>query len=206
MFTGIVQAVGTVRQASPYEQDRRLLIEPGALDSNGLQTGDSLAVDGCCLTLVSKAAGGLVVDVSAESLSRTTLGDLTAGDRVNLEPALTLSSALGGHLVSGHVDGIAEMLWRDPAGRCERWCLRGPQRLAQYIAEKGSVCLAGVSLTVNAVAGPEFEVSLVPHTLQVTTLGMYRSGARLNLEIDLIARYLERLMLNAAMPPANNKK
>ncbi|MCO6441526.1 MAG: riboflavin synthase [Nitrococcus mobilis] len=206
MFTGIVQAVGTVRQTSPYEQDRRLLIEPGALNSNSLQPGDSLAVDGCCLTLVSKAGDGLVVDVSAETLSRTTLGDLTAGDRVNLEPALTLSSALGGHLVSGHVDGVAEMLWRDPAGRCERWCLRGPQRLARYIAEKGSICLAGVSLTVNAVAGTEFEVALVPHTLQVTTLGARRPGERMNLEIDLVARYLERLMLSAAMPPANDER
>ena len=198
MFTGIVQTVGTVRRTSRYGRDRRLLIEPGALDLSGLRQGDSLAVDGCCLTLVSLAARGFEADVSDETLARTTLGELAAGARVNLEPALTPSSALGGHLVSGHVDGTAEILWRRPSGRSERWRLRAPQRLARYIAEKGSVCLAGVSLTVNAVAGAEFEVTLVPHTLEVTTLGMRGAGERMNLEVDLIARYLERLMLGDA--------
>lgn len=198
MFTGIVQAVGIVRQASSYGRDRRLLIEPGALDLNGLRRGDSLAVEGCCLTLVSISADGFAVDVSDETSSLTTQGNLVAGDRVNLEQALTLGTALGGHLVSGHVDGIAEILWRRPSGRCERWRLRGPERLARYIAEKGSICLAGVSLTINAVAGVEFEVTLVPHTLQVTTLGARRPGERMNLEVDLIARYLERLLLGDA--------
>ncbi|HET8700969.1 MAG TPA: riboflavin synthase [Nitrococcus sp.] len=206
MFTGIVQAVGTVRQMSTYGQDRRLLVEPGALDLSGLRQGDSLAVDGCCLTLVSITASGFTVDVSDETLARTTLGELTAGNPVNLEPALALGSALGGHLVSGHVDGTAEILWRRPAGRCERWRLRSPQRLARYIAEKGSACLAGVSLTVNAVAGAEFEVTLVPHTLEVTTLGARPPGARMNLEVDLIARYLERLMPgNAAVVSAGGE-
>lgn len=202
MFTGIVQAIGTVRRTSSYGRDRRLFIEPGTLDLSGLRQGDSLAVDGCCLTLVGIAACGLEADVSDETLSRTTLGDLAAGDRVNLEPALTLGTALGGHLASGHVDGTAEILWRRPAGRSERWRLRSPPRFARYIAEKGSICLAGVSLTVNAVAGAEFEVTLVPHTLAVTTLGARASGERMNLEVDLIARYLERLMLGdvAAAP------
>lgn len=198
MFTGIVQAIGTIRQTSSYGQDRRLLIEPGPLDLGGLRQGDSLAVDGCCLTLVSISACGLEADASDETLARTTLGDLAAGDRVNLEQALTLGTALGGHLVSGHIDGTAEILWRRPSGRSERWRLRSPQRLARYIAEKGSICLAGVSLTVNAVADAEFEVTLVPHTLAVTTLDVRGPGERMNLEIDLIARYVERLMLGDA--------
>lgn len=202
MFTGIVQAVGTVRQASAFEQDRRLLIETGGLNLQPLRQGDSVAVDGCCLTLASIAAGEIAVDLSAETLSRTTLGTLTPGERVNLEPALTLSSPLGGHLVSGHVDGLAELLWRRPAGRCERWRLRAPQRLTRYVAEKGSICVAGISLTVNAVDASEFEVNLVPHTLQVTTLGERRPGEHLNLEVDLIARYLEQLMAGTAAAPA----
>lgn len=204
MFTGIVQALGTVLQASASEQDRRLLIEPGGLELDSLRQGDSLAVDGCCLTLARIGAGEIALDLSAETLSRTTLGALAPGERVNLEPALTLSSPLGGHLVSGHVDGIAEVLWRRPAGRCERWRLRAPQRLARYIAEKGSICLAGISLTVNAVAGAEFEVNLVPHTLQVTTLGVRRPGEHLNLEVDLIARYLEQLMAGASAASARD--
>lgn len=206
MFTGIVQAVGTVRQASVFEQDRRLLIEPGGLDLQSLRQGDSVAVDGCCLTLASLAAGEIAVDLSAETLSCTTLGTLTPGKRVNLEPALTLSSPLGGHLVSGHVDGLAELLWRRPAGRCERWRLRAPQRLARYVAEKGSICLAGISLTVNAVAASEFEVHLVPHTLQVTTIGERRPGEHLNLEVDLIARYLEQLMAGTAAAAARGNE
>lgn len=205
MFTGIVQAVGTVRQTSRYGHDRRLLIEPGTLDLSGLRPGASLAVDGCCLTLVDIATCGLEADVSDETLSRTTLGDLAVGDQVNLEPALTLSTALGGHLVSGHIDDTVEILWRHPAGRSERWRLRSPQRLARYIAEKGSICLAGVSLTVNAVAGAEFEVTLVPHTLAVTTLGLRAPGERMNLEVDLIARYLERLMPGDAAAPAGDE-
>lgn len=206
MFTGIVQAVGTVRQVSPYGQDRRLLVEPGTLDLTELRSGDSLAIDGCCLTLVSSAASGLAVDVSGETLSRTTLGDLALGDRINLERALTPSSALGGHWVSGHVDSTAELLERRPSGRSECWRLRSPERFARYIAEKGSICLAGVSLTVNGVTGVEFEVTLVPHTLQVTTLGSLSPGGCMNLEVDLIARYLERLMLgDAAAAPADDE-
>ena len=203
MFTGIVQAVGRVRVVEDRGVDRRLVVETRGLDLDGARVGDSIAVNGCCLTAVLLAAGEFTADVSRETLERTTLGSLAAGSMVNLEPALALGAPLGGHLVSGHVDGIAEMLERRPEGRSERWRFRVPPGLARYIAEKGSVCLDGVSLTVNEVSGREFGVNLVPHTLSVTTLGQGRPGSPVNLEVDLLARYVERLLqVDAAGQPA----
>lgn len=195
MFTGIVQAVGTVRRTSRHSHHRRVLIETGTMDCTELREGDSLAVDGCCLTVAKLVPGGVETDLSEETLSRTTLGSLNTGDRVNLEQALTLSTPLGGHLVSGHVDGVTELLRRHRSGRTERWRLHCPTRLCRYIAVKGSICVAGISLTINSIAGTEFEVTLIPHTLEMTNLSDRRPGDRMNLEVDLIARYLERLML-----------
>jgi len=195
MFTGIVQAVGRIRRREARGEDMRLTIATAGLPLADVQIGDSIAVNGCCLTAVELSGDSFVADVSRETLTRTTLGGLAAGDPVNLEKALTLSTPLGGHLVSGHVDGIGEIIERRPDGRSERFRVKAPDAMARYIAEKGSICIDGVSLTVNGVDGAIFDINLVPHTLSVTTLGDARPGRRVNLEADLIARYLERLML-----------
>lgn len=193
MFTGLIQSVGTIRSIA--RGGARIAIDAGKLDLAQAALGDSIAVSGVCLTLVARLGRVFEADVSQETLARTTLGGLAPGARVNLEPALTPTSRLGGHLVSGHVDGVGTVAARTPAGSSVRFRIRVPAPLAKYIAEKGSICLDGVSLTVNAVDGAEFEVNIVPHTLQQTTLDDWRPGAPVNLEVDLIARYLERLLL-----------
>ena len=199
MFTGIVQEIGTVRGVQPRAgaqagaTDLRLEIEFGRIAPERLSPGDSICVDGVCLTVASRDARSFVADVSGETLRVTTLGGKPAGARVNLEPALRAGDALGGHWVSGHVDGIAEVLETSEEARSLKVTLKAPPELARYVARKGSVTLDGVSLTVNAVEGDRFTINLIPHTLEVTTLGSLAPGARLNLEIDLLARYVERL-------------
>lgn len=193
MFTGIIQAVGTVSWITPAEAGYRMRIDCPELEPAGWREGDSVAVAGCCLTAVGIEDQGFSADLSAETLERTTLGGLDEGSPVNLEPALALGDRLGGHLVSGHVDGLAELVSVRPAGESRVFRFRVPDSLARFVAEKGSVTLDGVSLTVNAVASREFEVNLIPHTLAVTTLGRLEPGDRVNLEVDLLARYLERL-------------
>ena len=182
MFTGIVQAVGRIVRVAPFE------IDAGKSGLSGLAVGDSVCVQGACLTVTRLTAAGFCADVSAETLAVTT--GLDRPGPVNLEKALRMGDALGGHLVTGHVDGVAEVVRRE--GGVVR--LRAPKALARYVARKGSVCLDGVSLTVNRVEGEEFEVNLIPHTLEVTTLGRLAAGAKANLEIDLVARYLERML------------
>lgn len=194
MFTGIIQAMGRLRESRQTGEDRRLRIETDGLDMAAVAIGDSIAVNGCCLTAIEVDARGFAADVSIESLTRTTLGGLRPGDAVNLEPALTLATPLGGHLVSGHVDGVGEVVVREPAGRSEHWRFRAPAEIAHYIATKGSIAIEGISLTVNAVNGNEFDVNIVPHTASVTTFGDYQPGQPVNLEVDLVARYLERLL------------
>lgn len=194
MFTGIIQAKGQLQESRETGGDRRLVFHAGGLSLQEVQKGDSIAVNGCCLTAVELDDQTFAADVSLESLQRTTLGALKPGSAVNLEKALTLSTPLGGHLVSGHVDGVGEVLVREPAARSERWRFRTPEALARYIAEKGSITIDGISLTVNEVAGCEFEVNIVPHTSAVTTLGEYQPGQTVNIEVDLVARYLERLL------------
>jgi riboflavin synthase len=192
MFTGIVQAVGTIEAVAPLEKGVRLTIDAGRLDLDGVALGDSICVQGCCLTVVAHEGRRLQFDVSRETLDCTVGLDRPGG--VNLEKALALGDKLGGHLVTGHVDGVGEVLAFEPAGESKLLRLRVPQALSRYIARKGSVCVDGVSLTVNQVAADEFEVNLIPHTLAVTTLGRLASGERVNLEIDLIARYVERML------------
>ena len=194
MFTGIIEATGQLAESLATGSDRRLRIDTQGVDLSHVQLGDSIAVNGCCLTAVDLDGNSFAADVSIESLERTTLGGLSIGDRVNLERALTLATPLGGHLVSGHVDGVGEVVSRTPAGRSEVWRFRAPDSLAHYIAEKGSVAIDGISLTVNEVAGSEFAVNIVPHTAAVTTLGDYQPGHLINIEVDLVARYLERLL------------
>lgn len=195
MFTGIVEAVGTIAAKESRGGDIRLGIATGKLDLNDVKRGDSIAVSGVCLTAVELAGDGFCADVSRETLARTVLGDLGPGAPVNLERALTPSSRLGGHLVSGHVDGIGRVIGYNQDGRSWRLRIEAPVDLARYIAEKGSICVDGVSLTVNGVAGASFELNIVPHTRQETTMAHYRVGRRVNLEVDIIARYLERLLL-----------
>jgi riboflavin synthase len=195
MFTGIIQAVGQIRRLEPRGGDVRLSVGTGKLAMAGVNLGDSIAVNGVCLTAVALNGTEFSADVSRETLSLTTLGGLKSGSAVNLEKALTLATPLGGHLVSGHVDGVGEVLDRHDDGRSWRLRIRAPAELARYIAQKGSICVDGTSLTVNAVDGPDFELNIVPHTLAETVIGGYAPGTRVNLEVDLIARYLERLLL-----------
>lgn len=195
MFTGIIQAIGTVQALQPRGDDKRIAVEAGKLDLSRVALGDSIAVSGVCLTVVERHGQVFYADVSLETLSRTTLGELSAGARVNLEPALTLNDRLGGHLVSGHVDAVGVVRAIGDAGRSRRLDIEVPAALVHYIAPKGSVCVDGVSLTVNAITDNIFSLNIVPHTLVETTLDGYRVGTRANIEVDLIARYLERLLL-----------
>jgi riboflavin synthase len=194
MFTGIVTAVGRVVAVHAAGSARRLTVEAGAQAAAGWRVGDSVAVSGVCLTLTAVDGGRFDADLSGETLSRTTLGASVPGSAVNLEPALAAGAALGGHLVTGHVDGVASVLNCREADGALQATLEAPAALARFIAEKGSVTLDGVSLTVGRVAGRSFEVTLVPHTRSVTTLGDLAAGRTLNLEVDLVARYLDRLL------------
>lgn len=198
MFTGIIQAVGEIAALEPKGGDVRLRVRTGQLDLSDVQRGDSIAVSGVCLTAVELPGDGFWADVSAETLAHTIIGEMKAGARVNLEKALLPTTRLGGHLVSGHVDGVGEVIERKTDARSERFRIRAPKELARYIAHKGSICVDGVSLTVNAVEGAAFALNIVPHTLAETTLDDYRPGRKVNLEVDLIARYLERLLLGNA--------
>lgn len=185
-----------MREARRRREDVRLYIAAGNLDLTTADPGDSIAVSGVCLTVVELHGDGFSADVSAETQRCTTFAALQAGDRVNLEKALTLAAPLGGHMVSGHVDGIAEVQARAEEGQSVCYRIKAPRPLRKYIAAKGSVCIDGVSLTVNAVDGEVFAVNIVPYTLQETTLGSFAPGQRVNLEVDLIARYIERLLLD----------
>ena len=194
MFTGIVQGVGRIRSVEPRGGDVAMWIETGDVSLAGVETGGSIAVNGCCLTAIAFDGNAFKADLSRETLALTTAGEWAPGTRVNLERALTAGQALGGHYVTGHVDGVGEVVARHEDARSIRVEFEVPAELARYIARKGSVCIDGVSLTVNGVAGPRFDVNLVPHTLEVTILGGYHPGTRVNIEVDIIARYLERLV------------
>lgn len=194
MFTGIILAVGSIAAIQAKGGDCRLKIATGQLPLGDCQLGDSIAVNGVCLTAVELGEQYFCADVSNETLSRTSLQHAKAGTPVNLELALMPTSRLGGHIVSGHVDGIGKVVEKSPDGRSIRFKFKAPDTLAKYIAEKGSICINGISLTVNSVDGAFFMVNIVPHTLQETTLGQTNIGDSVNLEVDLLARYLERLM------------
>jgi riboflavin synthase len=194
MFTGIIEATGRIGALEEHGADRRLRIDADMFADGTAAVGDSVCVNGVCLTAADVTPSGFHADLSAETLTCTTFGALEVGDRVNLERALTPSTALGGHLVSGHVDGTGSVLARDGDARSVRFSFDVPPALARYVAVKGSICVDGVSLTVNDVDADRFGVNIVPHTLQATTFGDFAPGRRVNLEVDLIARYLERLL------------
>jgi len=194
MFTGIVQGLGTLAEKTERGGDIRLRVETEGLDLSGVRPGDSISVGGACLTVVAQAPRGFSVDVSRETLRCTTLGRLPAGAPVNLELSVTPASALGGHLVTGHVDGLGRLVERAEDARSMRLRIEVPGPLARYIAAKGSICVDGVSLTVNDVEGTRFGVNIIPHTAAVTTLGKLEPEDAVNIEVDLIARYVERLL------------
>jgi riboflavin synthase len=194
MFTGIVQGVATVRAIEPRGGDVTLVFDTAAVSLADIELGGSIAVSGVCLTATRFDASSFAADVSRETLSLTTLGQWVVGSRVNLEKALRAGQALGGHYVTGHVDGVGQLVSRHDDARSERMEFRVPPGLARYVARKGSICIDGVSLTVNGAKGDCFDVNLVPHTLEVTTLGNLQAGSCVNLEVDIIARYVERMM------------
>ena len=194
MFTGIVQGMGTVRAIEPRGGDATIVFDTGDVSLAGVDLGGSIAVNGVCLTATQFDASSFRADVSRETLTLTTLGDCTIGMPVNVEKALLAGQALGGHYVTGHVDGVGQLVARHDDARSVRMEFQVPAGLARYVARKGSICIDGVSLTVNGAQGDRFDVNLVPHTLDVTTLGRLQPGSRVNLEVDIIARYVERMM------------
>ena len=195
MFTGIIQALGKVKQIQPTGVDARFQLHTGQPFLEGVQLGDSIAVNGVCLTVTEFNTDSFWADVSGETLQRTTFAHLKINHITNLEKALTPHTHLGGHIVSGHVDGIGQLAERYNDGRSVRLAIKAPDALAKYIAEKGSICIDGISLTINKVKGAVFELNIVPHTLEKTTLDAIQVGDEVNLEVDIIARYLERLLL-----------
>lgn len=196
MFTGIIAATGSVARLQQVESEWRLSIEAGKLDMSDVQLGDSIAVNGCCLTVVAMATSSFDADVSNETMRCTTLGKLSTGSRVNLEKAMQASDRFGGHIVSGHVDGVGTLDSMEPEGKSIRLQFSAPSQIRRYIAAKGSICIDGTSLTVNTVNGNQFTVNIIPHTQEETIIGNYQAGQQVNLEVDIIARYLERLMQN----------
>jgi riboflavin synthase len=204
MFTGIIEAVGRIADLRQRDNEWRLTVDSGKLDLADVVLGDSIAVNGACLTVVVLGDRSFQADVSNETLRLTTLGQLAKGSAVNLEKALTPNSRLGGHIVSGHVDGVGELESLEPDGRSWRLVFKAPDSLARYIATKGSICVDGTSLTVNEVNGARFSLNIIPHTQQETVIQYYRPGTRVNLEVDLVSRYLERLLLgDAAADPGS---
>ena len=192
MFTGIIQALGQIRGMLPQGGDLRMIVAAGKLDLGDVQLGDSIAVSGTCLTVVELQRDAFAVDVSRETLDKTLLGHLRPGSPVNLEKALRLADRLGGHLVAGHVDGVGHIRDVSASGRSQVFAITAPSDLLRYMAAKGSICVDGISLTINALHGDLFMLNIIPHTLTQTTAAQWRSGQAVNLEVDLVARYVER--------------
>ncbi|WP_297480657.1 riboflavin synthase [uncultured Photobacterium sp.] len=195
MFTGIIEAVGKISAMTPKGADVSVTVDSGTLDLSDVKLGDSIATNGVCLTVVKLTGKGYVADLSLETLNRTVFVNYKAGQVVNLEKAMLATTRFGGHMVSGHVDAVAEVIERQHIGRAIEFWIKVPPQLAKYISEKGSVAVDGISLTVNAVRGDEFKLTIVPHTAAETTMADFHVGRKINLEVDVIARYLERLML-----------
>lgn len=196
MFTGIIKAKGKITGLTPVGGDLRLSVEASDLPWSEFELGESIAVNGVCLTAVAFRAKGFDADVSRETLAVTTLHHLKVGDAVNLEPSVSLGERLGGHLVSGHVDCVGRVKGRDDDARSVRLSIEIPAEYRRYVAKKGSICVDGTSLTVNSVDDESFSVNIIPHTAAVTVIGAYKIGTEVNLEVDLVARYLERLLAN----------
>jgi riboflavin synthase len=203
MFTGIIEAVGRIKKIEPVGGDMRLHVDVGSLEMGDVQLGDSIAVNGVCLTAIEFDNKHFVADVSNETITLTSLKDLGIASEVNLEKALLPTTRLGGHLVSGHVDGLGEVLSIKEESRSVQLIIKAPEELKHYIAMKGSICIDGTSLTVNKITNADFEINIVPHTQQQTIIKNYKPGTKVNLEVDLIARYLERLLMKQDDNTAN---
>ena len=201
MFTGIIESVGEIAKIEKKSGDAELTVNIGQLDMSDVSLGDSIACNGVCLTAIKFDNNSFVADVSGETLKLTTIGMLKAGSKINLEKALTPTTRLGGHLVSGHVDGLGEIISIEKDSRSVQYKVKVPIELAHYIAKKGSICVDGVSLTVNDITDNIFELNLVPHTLSETTASDYKVGTKVNLDVDLLARYLERLLTGQKTEP-----
>jgi len=199
MFTGIIESIGTIADMQSKGGDMALVVNTGKLDMADVKLGDSISVNGVCLTAIAMTDASFTADVSLETLSLTSLGVLSKNSEVNLEKALTLQTRLGGHMVSGHVDGLGEVKSRHNDGRSERFVITAPDDISRYIATKGSITIDGVSLTVNKISGANFEINIVPHTIQETIISHYQAGTKVNLEVDVVARYLERLIQGGAI-------
>lgn len=195
MFTGIIEAVGHIQKITPKGGDISLTVESGKLDLSDVKLGDSIATNGVCLTVVQLTGNGYVADLSGETLKRTAFATYKAGQKVNLEKAMLPTTRFGGHMVSGHVDSVATVVSRTQTGRAIEFWLEAPANLANYLAEKGSVTIDGISLTINAVDGNRFKLTIVPHTALETTINDFTVGHQVNIEVDVISRYLERLMM-----------
>lgn len=206
MFTGIIEAVGHIQSLQPKGDDIRLTVSVGKLDMSDVKLGDSIATNGVCLTVVDYSDTYYSVDVSPETIKRSGFADYNVGSQVNLEKAMQASDRFGGHIVSGHVDGVGEVVSMQTIDRWLEVWIKAPDNLAKYLAEKGSITVDGVSLTVNEVDGARFMLTLIPHTLQETIIGNYKVGSKINLEVDLVARYLERLMLGDNAAESNTKQ
>jgi len=194
MFTGIIGAVGRIQNIEKTNTDARFYIQASGLGLSDVAIGDSISVNGVCLTVTSLSGDGFWTDVSSETLSRTTLSNLKLHSPANLEKSLLPTTRMGGHLVSGHVDGVGEVVAKNNAGRSVQFQIKVPDSFAKYIAEKGSVCIDGVSLTINSVVGATLEINVIPHTLKETIIGEYQVEQKVNIEVDIVARYLERLL------------
>lgn len=206
MFTGIIEAIGKISAITPKNGDYQLQVNAGKMDLSDVRLGDSIAVNGVCLTVVKLTSTGFQVDVSNETVRHTAFKQLQSGSPVNLERALTLATRLGGHMVSGHVDGLGTIRVRQDESRSVKFQIEADPSLAKYIAHKGSITVDGTSLTVNAVNDNLFDLNIVPHTLVETIMASYQPGTQVNLEVDLIARYLERLILSGTEDQQNNTR
>lgn len=193
MFTGIIEALGSIKNLQQVEDEWRLEIDTGDLEMDDVNIGDSIAVNGCCLTVVQMSTQLFAADVSNESMRCTTLGTLAEGSKVNLEKAMLATDRFGGHIVSGHVDGVGQLQSLVQDGKSIKLTIEAPLELSKYIAAKGSICIDGTSLTVNEVKENSFSINIIPHTQVATIIGDYKQGQKVNLEVDLVARYLERL-------------
>ncbi|HBW84700.1 MAG TPA: riboflavin synthase [Gammaproteobacteria bacterium] len=196
MFTGIVESIGKVVKLERIQDEWRLTLQTGSLSLDDVKLGESIAVSGCCLTVVQLTGNGFAADVSNETLRCTTLGQFKSGTRVNLEKAMQATDRFGGHIVSGHVDGVGELVSSEIEGKSQKLIFSVPNGLSRFIAAKGSICIDGTSLTVNQVEGNTFSINVIPHTQEMTVIGTYELGQRVNLEVDLVARYLEKLFSN----------
>jgi riboflavin synthase len=197
MFTGIIEAIGSVKSLQEIKSEWRLVLETDKLDMSDVKIGDSIAVSGCCLTVVEMSGSSFAADVSNETLRCTSLGALKPGSRVNLEKAMMATDRFGGHIVSGHVDGVGTLSFSSQEGQSVKLIFKVPDDLSKYIAAKGSICIDGTSLTVNEVTASSFSINVIPHTQEETIIGEYSVGRVVNLEVDLVARYLERLLTGA---------